>query len=54
MKGTSGRLKSRHYMSIRDLLYGLMLPSGNDCALCLADHFGAIMKMGRREFESRL
>ncbi len=41
-------------MSILDMLHGLMLPSGNDCALCLADHFGAIMKMGLKEFSSRL
>ncbi len=27
-------------LSIRDLLYGLMLPSGNDAALALAIHFG--------------
>ena len=27
-------------ISVRDLLYGLMLPSGNDAALVLADHIG--------------
>ena len=27
-------------VSVRDLLYGLMLPSGNDAALVLADHVG--------------
>ena len=27
-------------VSVRDLLYGLMLPSGNDAALVLADHIG--------------
>ena len=27
-------------VSVRDLLYGLMLPSGNDAALALAEHVG--------------
>ena len=27
-----------------ELLYGLMLPSGNDAAWCLAENFGYIIK----------
>lgn len=27
-------------MSVYDLLHGLMLPSGNDAAIALAEHFG--------------
>jgi D-alanyl-D-alanine carboxypeptidase (penicillin-binding protein 5/6) len=30
-------------MSIEDLLYGLMLPSGNDAALVLAENLGAVL-----------
>jgi D-alanyl-D-alanine carboxypeptidase len=39
-------------LSVRDLLYGMMLPSGNDAALTLADHIGGptqfVQKMNRR------
>jgi D-alanyl-D-alanine carboxypeptidase len=30
-------------MNINDLLYGLMLPSGNDAANVLAENLGAIL-----------
>jgi D-alanyl-D-alanine carboxypeptidase len=33
-------LRSGHSVTVRDLLYGLMLPSGNDAAAALAVHFG--------------
>lgn len=39
-------------MSIEDLLYGLMLPSGNDSALVLAENLGAVLyfdKVGNKE-----
>jgi len=38
--GTSAKLKPGDVLSVWDLLHGLMLPSGNDAALCLAEHFG--------------
>jgi D-alanyl-D-alanine carboxypeptidase len=38
--GTSARLKTGDVLSVYDLLHGLMLPSGNDAAMCLAEHFG--------------
>lgn len=31
-------------MSLLDLLYGLMLPSGNDAALTLASNLGRLMR----------
>ncbi len=34
-------------MSVRDLLYGLLLPSGNDAAVAIAEHVGG----GRFDFE---
>jgi len=33
-------LKTGDVLSIWDLLHGLMLPSGNDAGICLAEHFG--------------
>jgi len=36
VNGTSANLQSQCWISIEDLLYGLMLPSGNDAALVLA------------------
>jgi D-alanyl-D-alanine carboxypeptidase (penicillin-binding protein 5/6) len=38
--GTSAKLKAGEKVPVRDLLYGLMLPSGNDAARALAEHFG--------------
>ena len=41
--GTGGSrlgLKTGDKITIRDLLYGLMLRSGNDCAVCLAEYVG--------------
>jgi serine-type D-Ala-D-Ala carboxypeptidase (penicillin-binding protein 5/6) len=38
--GSSARLKAGEKVSVGDLLYGLLLPSGNDAAVALAEHFG--------------
>jgi D-alanyl-D-alanine carboxypeptidase len=38
--GTSANLQENDEVRIIDLLYGLMLPSGNDCAVTLACFFG--------------
>jgi D-alanyl-D-alanine carboxypeptidase len=35
--GTSAFLKEGLRLSVYDLLHGLMLPSGNDAALCLSE-----------------
>jgi D-alanyl-D-alanine carboxypeptidase (penicillin-binding protein 5/6) len=42
--GTSARLTAGTWMTILDLLYGLMLPSGNDAALLLAQTFGLLLQ----------
>ncbi|MFM8275067.1 MAG: D-alanyl-D-alanine carboxypeptidase family protein, partial [Gemmata sp.] len=42
--GTSSDLKAGDKVAVRDLLYGLLLPSGNDAATALAEHFGARFK----------
>ncbi len=38
--GTSSKLRVGEKLPVRDLLYGLLLPSGNDAAVALAEHFG--------------
>jgi D-alanyl-D-alanine carboxypeptidase len=40
MIGTTANLKIAHSISINDLLYGVMLPSGNDAAYLLAEIIG--------------
>lgn len=37
--GTSAKLMAGDEIQVQDALYGLMLPSGNDAALVLAEHF---------------
>ncbi len=37
--GTSANLKAGEKVTVRDLLHGLMLPSGNDAARAFAEHF---------------
>ena len=43
--GTSARLQANMIISVWDLLFGLMLPSGNDSAVCLAEGVGSIMQL---------
>ncbi|MHC4402343.1 MAG: serine hydrolase [Planctomycetota bacterium] len=38
--GTSARVRAGEKLSVRELLYGLLLPSGNDASVALAEHFG--------------
>ena len=52
--GTSAGLAKDGWLSIEDLLYGMMLPSGNDAALSLAQGMGAILHMGYSGFKSSL
>lgn len=47
--GTSARLIPLMYISIEDLLYGLMLPSGNDAGVCLAENIGRIIRLTHGE-----
>lgn len=43
LNGTSANLAANAWISIEDLLYGLMLPSGNDAATSLAENLGAVI-----------
>ena len=47
VNGTSASLFGNYWMTIEDLLYGLMLPSGNDAALVLAENIGAVLYFDR-------
>jgi serine-type D-Ala-D-Ala carboxypeptidase (penicillin-binding protein 5/6) len=40
IRGTCANLKVGDILTVDQLLYGLMLPSGNDAAFALAQHFG--------------
>jgi len=38
--GSGARIQAGERYVVRDLLFGLLLPSGNDAAVALAEHFG--------------
>ena len=39
-QGTTAELAAGDRLNVWDLLHGVMLPSGNDAAMALAEHFG--------------
>lgn len=41
--GTIAQLDPKQWITVEDLLYGLMLPSGNDASMVLAENLGAYM-----------
>ena len=42
--GTTANLQENDILSVEQLFYGMMLPSGNDAAFGLAEYFGTILK----------
>jgi serine-type D-Ala-D-Ala carboxypeptidase (penicillin-binding protein 5/6) len=42
--GSTSGVKEGEHLPVRELLYGLLLASGNDAAVALAEHFGGRMK----------
>jgi serine-type D-Ala-D-Ala carboxypeptidase (penicillin-binding protein 5/6) len=42
--GSSAKINAGEKLPVRELLYGLLLPSGNDASVALAEHFGARLK----------
>ena len=40
--GTTANLKIGDVLTVEDLIYGMMLPSGNDAAYALAEFFGKV------------
>ncbi|CAK70730.1 unnamed protein product (macronuclear) [Paramecium tetraurelia] len=47
--GTSAFLRRDDILSLVELLYALMLPSGNDAAISIALHFGSILNTQRKQ-----
>ena len=43
MNGTSADLKAGYWITLRDLLYGMMLPSGNDAAHSISEYLGFVL-----------
>lgn len=41
--GTTADLIENAWMTVEDLLYGLLLPSGNDAATVLSENVGAVL-----------
>lgn len=41
--GTTAEFRAGDMVSYEDLLYGVMLPSGNDAAFTLAEHIGKVV-----------
>lgn len=52
-EGTSADLIAGDILTIKDLLYGLMLPSGNDAAIALSKHFGKLLYEEKKLKEKR-
>lgn len=46
--GTHSGLRENETVKVIDLLYGLMLPSGNDCAITLAQGFGNMLLKAKK------
>jgi D-alanyl-D-alanine carboxypeptidase (penicillin-binding protein 5/6) len=44
--GSSCSLRTGERLPVRELLYGMLLPSGNDAAVAFAEHFGPRFKTG--------
>lgn len=45
-RGSSSKLQAGEKLPVRELLYGLLLPSGNDAAVAVAEHFGPRFPVG--------
>jgi len=43
VSGTSARLREGDHLTIKQLLYALLLPSGNDAGHLLAEYFGNML-----------
>ena len=54
MIGTSANLQKNSWISLWDLMYGMMLPSGNDSALCVAENIGYIATLSREELKRKM
>jgi D-alanyl-D-alanine carboxypeptidase (penicillin-binding protein 5/6) len=51
-EGSTAGVRTGERISVRELLYGLMLPSGNDASVALAEHFGSRLAPTNKKFAS--
>ena len=54
MIGTTANLKAHSWLTLKDLLYGAMLPSGNDAAYTLAEVIGYLFLAEQKTASSDL
>jgi D-alanyl-D-alanine carboxypeptidase (penicillin-binding protein 5/6) len=47
--GSTAEIRAGEQLPVRELLYGLLLPSGNDASVALAEHFGKRLAPGGGE-----
>ena len=50
-RGSTSAIREGEIVSVKELLYGLLLPSGNDASVALAEHFGN--RLGEHKATSR-
>jgi len=50
ISGTKAYLLSQSWINLNDLFYALMLPSGNDAAIVIAEYLGAFLYL-RSEYD---
>ena len=48
-RGSSSGIRAGEMISVANLLYGLLLPSGNDASIALAEHFGKNFAKGKNK-----
>ena len=51
-RGSTAGIRAGEQLSVRELLYGLLLPSGNDASIALAEHFGRRLAASRSESDN--
>lgn len=49
MPGTSAELQAGDVLALNDLFYGLMLPSGNDASVAMAETVGKIIQRHKKK-----
>jgi D-alanyl-D-alanine carboxypeptidase (penicillin-binding protein 5/6) len=49
-EGSTAGVRAGERVSVRELLYGLMLPSGNDASVALAEHFGSRLAPANKKY----
>ena len=54
-RGSTAAIRAGESLAVREMLYGLLLPSGNDASVALAEHFGSrLSNVSEPDSEGRL